>query len=709
MPASATITLSAEASHLGLAGVAAHWAFKGISWAGAETAVDRVPFGLDKHSTDYYAHVLKSHGFNAVKILFSHLAVLQNVKLAPTSARGEAHMEREHSLLGLTYVEAMLALATTLQNHGLVVVLGADNVEPPPTPRRLWYTEGVPIDMIRFSWECLSNALCPMANVVGVDLGHWPASDWGSDSAATDWRLGAEALGNHVLAHCPRWLILVPGVGDAPGVQGLPAGANAGLSEGENLQGAGPKPVRLLDASKLVYAPRVEGPKGSTYRSRDEEGADTWQRHFGFLTSRGTQAPVAVTISGGAYRTSAEVRWHDWAMSYAAKSGFGVFYDSLTSRFAGDDEPSRGILLDDGNSPDEDRLASMQRLPNTDVCALGLVGLRCREPPDPPPPPNPPPWLPPGQPVPKAPPIPPPPWPPTLPGLGCLAGRTQLEPRHTCEGLSPYGAQVCHGAFKATKGGAHRCTWHATKCTLEDKSCVHWQAPPAPPGLPPSPEPPPSALPLPPPPPTPPAPPAPRTGPPVPVPSEHTIIPFAAHSEISPPPSTAVIIAGARSALPSPPTVHANASHVLAEPSRDVPIAPTTSIVTHAIGGAIATCSLALVAWLLCRHGSSAKHRGWSAVTTEEEGDWCTKGAEKGLAREAESNTFANAGELACEEPYLLACRPLSTAVTRANKYGGNRGVGPKGMRLLEHRESSVPLNLHTRALDEVEGEEQEL
>ena len=60
-----------------------------------------------------------------------------------------------------------------------------------------------------------------------TDLQNEPhASSWGKGEGRTkDWGHAAERIGNHVLALCPRWLIMVEGVGYSPGALGLDDGS----------------------------------------------------------------------------------------------------------------------------------------------------------------------------------------------------------------------------------------------------------------------------------------------------------------------------------------------------------------------------------------------------------------------------------------------------------------------------------------------------
>ena len=274
---------------------------------------------------------------------------------------------------------------------------------------------------------------------MGVELQSAPyAAEWGSEKKEVDWRLGAEELGNHVLSVCPEWLVMVPGVGEKPGAYGLVNGANNNVFDGENLQGAKYKPVRLLHAHKLVYSASTYGPSYQPkvmpyYAAADNtKGVSyVWDKNFGFLQS---SAPVVIGSLGGKYDTPADQWWHGWASGYAAIRHFGVFYAAM--------EPNHpytgGLLADDWTTPNEGKLQSLESLPATDVCALGYVS--CKEPPHPPPPPSPSPSFPPPPIAPPARPPPPPPTPPVFPGAHCILGRTAL-PKHKTYASSRHGVE----------------------------------------------------------------------------------------------------------------------------------------------------------------------------------------------------------------------------------------------------------------------------
>ena len=74
----------------------------------------------------------------------------------------------------------------------------------------------MPESRILQSWTKLAESLCAIPNVMGVDLYEEPYNSvWGfpDDRASNlNWNKAAERMGNHVLDHCSRWLIMVQGV-----------------------------------------------------------------------------------------------------------------------------------------------------------------------------------------------------------------------------------------------------------------------------------------------------------------------------------------------------------------------------------------------------------------------------------------------------------------------------------------------------------------
>ena len=53
------------------------FSIKGVNWFGSE-AYNGPPGGLHAHSVEWYMDYLQAHGFNAIRLLFTHEYVLKN-------------------------------------------------------------------------------------------------------------------------------------------------------------------------------------------------------------------------------------------------------------------------------------------------------------------------------------------------------------------------------------------------------------------------------------------------------------------------------------------------------------------------------------------------------------------------------------------------------------------------------------------------------
>ncbi|KAL1528782.1 hypothetical protein AB1Y20_010109 [Prymnesium parvum] len=343
---------------------------KGANWFGAE-AFNGPPRGLHKHPLRYYLDFLAAHGFNAIRLLFNHQSVLRN-DIVEITGDEAAH---EPSLFQLRYVDMLALLAREAARRGIAVVLACHRLAPDAWPGGgLWHDEarGFGEARVEASWGALAGALCGAWNVVGVDLQNEPhASSWGK-GLAIDWNRGAERLGNYVLQKCPRWLILVEGVGYDPGAPGGDDPA-AGFWWGENLVGVRTAPVVLDDPSKLVYSPHVYGP--SVYQQHYFDDAAfpynmpaVWDSHFAFAKEL-THTPIVLGEFGGRY-VDQDKQWQDWALPFCVESGFGMFYFALNP----DSADTGGLVDANWSIPSEGtveaaKLAALAQLPATNIFA----------------------------------------------------------------------------------------------------------------------------------------------------------------------------------------------------------------------------------------------------------------------------------------------------------------------------------------------------
>jgi aryl-phospho-beta-D-glucosidase BglC (GH1 family) len=223
------------------------------NWFGSE-AYNGPPGGLDKHSVRHYLDFLASHGFNAIRLLFNHEHILKN-------DIAESPVE-EPLLFQVRYLEMFHIIAREAASRGILIMLACHRIKADAWPGKgLWYDDsiGFPESRVKESWSAIAKLLCSQWNVFAADLQNEPHSaSWGKDMDV-DWNIGAQTLGNHVLEACPRWLIMVEGVGYDPGAPGGDD-PGAGFWWGENLVGVKVAPVTLSNQEKLVYSPHVYGP-----------------------------------------------------------------------------------------------------------------------------------------------------------------------------------------------------------------------------------------------------------------------------------------------------------------------------------------------------------------------------------------------------------------------------------------------------------------
>lgn len=352
------------------------FSIKGVNWFGSE-AYNGPPGGLDEHSIGWFMDFLQRHDFNAIRLLFNHEHVLKN-DLVELKSDGE-HGDGEQGLHGLRYLEVFALLAREAASRGILVVIACHRVLHDAWPGSgLWFddTLGYPEARVKRSWSAVAAALCGESqwNVIGADLQNEPHSaSWGK-GLKVDWNLGAARIGDHVLSRCPRWLIVVEGVGYDPGAPGGDD-PGAGFWWGENLVGVRTAGVQLARPDKLVYSPHVYGPSVYQQHYFDDHNFPrnmpfVWQSHFGFV-QEATGRPILLGEIGGKY-VDQDKQWQDWALDYCREKGFGLFYFALNP----DSADTGGLTMTNWTEPTEGsveaaKLAALSQMPATrvfDVC-----------------------------------------------------------------------------------------------------------------------------------------------------------------------------------------------------------------------------------------------------------------------------------------------------------------------------------------------------
>jgi len=387
---------------------------KGLNWFGLESR-RCVLGGAGEMPLADIARFVASHGFNAVR-----LPLAADALLGSDACRDDdvyQTYDADIAAPGISYVGQVERLALLFAEHGLLLLLDIHVMVAGKWPDS--GAVGQEMGTLGAAWELLATRLCDAKkfwNVFGADLKNEPhAMWWGEPPAAHDagayargerWDARAAALGSRVFALCPRWLVVVEGVGHCQGSgqtegglcrQPSAAGQEVGpLARnafwGENLQGVDAAPVRLAGADevlgKVVYSPHTYGPSVSYQSYFTEAGFPAnmpavWELQYGHLARRGT-APVLVGEWGGKFTGADRTLQLAFAAYLAEAPIVGSFYWCLNPD-SGDTgglvrRPWKGLV------PETGKLAMLEGLPRSPV---PTTAQRARPPPTPPPPPPP--------------------------------------------------------------------------------------------------------------------------------------------------------------------------------------------------------------------------------------------------------------------------------------------------------------------------------
>ena len=359
---------------------------KGAIWRGAEGPGD-LPEGLTgvhAHTISHYMEALAEGTFNAVKITFNHQAVLD--------AAVVEHFDPqvEQSLIGKRYLQALQTIIQEAAAHGLLVALSAARLAPHDSPGNgLWHSSDVPEAAVLRSWTRITNLLCNQPNLFAVDLFEAPhGAAWGVGGANLDWHAAAQRIGNHVLAGCPRLLVMVEGARHVPWL-GQPAPE---LPPGLNLMGVKQAQLHLSNPAKVVYAPALAPPSEHMLPAYRESGfpanmALVWGRQFGFVREL-TGSAILLSRAGGLLDDALDKSWQDSLFDWARTQKVGFFYDCFNPN-----PTNGGLLHKDWSTLRQMKLLLLNGLTGTKVTSIPQSGsapqgrfhnLEAAEPPSPP-------------------------------------------------------------------------------------------------------------------------------------------------------------------------------------------------------------------------------------------------------------------------------------------------------------------------------------
>lgn len=216
-----------------------------INWYGASDELF-LPGGLDIQHRKTIAKTIRRLGFNSVRLPYADELVMHNPPILPHL------LTANPDLMGLRAMDVLEACVQALTDEGLAVIInnhithatwccGADpcdagwaNDHLGPLCR-ITQTEDEWIQ----HWEAVMARFVDNPRVIGADLRNEVRGVWGT-MTWDRWATAAERAGNRLLQLNQDWLIIV-----------------GGTESGNDLSGAGARPVVLDVDQRLVYSAHV--------------------------------------------------------------------------------------------------------------------------------------------------------------------------------------------------------------------------------------------------------------------------------------------------------------------------------------------------------------------------------------------------------------------------------------------------------------------
>ncbi len=170
----------------------------GLSWFGLETE-NYALHGLWARNLESFLDLVVELGFNTIRIPYS------NQLFDPDSVPNGINYDLNPDLESLNGLEIMDRIVAGAGERGVKIIL--DRHRPDSHAQsELWYTPQYSEERWISDWVMLAERYAGDDTVIGVDLHNEPRGQatWGSDDAATDWRLAAERAGNAILEVNPN-------------------------------------------------------------------------------------------------------------------------------------------------------------------------------------------------------------------------------------------------------------------------------------------------------------------------------------------------------------------------------------------------------------------------------------------------------------------------------------------------------------------------
>ncbi|KAK0631834.1 glycoside hydrolase superfamily [Immersiella caudata] len=256
-----------------------------VNWYGASDELF-IPGGLDVRHRNDIAAMIRTLGFNSVRMPYSDEMVMLNPHILPHL------LTANPDLIGLRALDIFEAVVDSLTEAGIAVIIndhitsatwccGADPCDAG------WANDHLgPLCRVKQTedewiehWETVMARFVNNPLVIGADLRNEVRGVWGT-MTWDRWATAAERAGNALLKMNPDWLIVV-----------------GGTESSNDLAGAGERPVKLDVDNRVVYSAHVYawsgwGSMGGRYAKRSYPSFVKSMRHnWGYLVE-GNLAPV---------------------------------------------------------------------------------------------------------------------------------------------------------------------------------------------------------------------------------------------------------------------------------------------------------------------------------------------------------------------------------------------------------------------------------
>lgn len=354
---------------------------KSVNWSGAQEASE-VPGGLNKQPLNKIVNLIKTGGFNSVRLAFS------NHMLHTTQLVDQKYVTANPELATKTPLQVFDAVIKALTDGGIVVILNNTTTTSEWCCgydfNGLWHNPNLqtPLEWVS-DWAMLAARYSDNSLVAGFDLRNevrtmryfnsiLPAyPNWGQDDI-NDWKLAATHAANIIHNINYRPLIIVEGIN----WYGIP------LIDGYRplLMPIRNNPMTINQSNKLVYEVHVYGYTGPKHTGDDTASYGqihygdmdaatlkaTLDEEFGFVLEKGHDytAPVWLGefgVSGNAI--DRDKQWFDKMVNYILEKDMGWGFWQLNPERADGANDDFGLLNNDWDGYRDDwRKEYMQKL-----------------------------------------------------------------------------------------------------------------------------------------------------------------------------------------------------------------------------------------------------------------------------------------------------------------------------------------------------------